>query len=182
MEVEIEQRRREDAKGGIAKPGNPDESNLIQPRFEFGGEFFGEALGFFVATGADVEGFGFEDEFAVLVEDAMAEVEADALDEDGPDFDGEEVVVARHKTITQMSLDDGEDMIALLPFEDGGARGAHEFAAGGLEEVEVAGVVNVIADGAFGVGDAVLIAEGFGHGRSVKRRVKSSTSKMEFTT
>jgi len=36
--------------------------------------------------GAGVEGFGFEDELAVLVGDAMAEVQPHALDERRPDF------------------------------------------------------------------------------------------------
>jgi hypothetical protein len=38
-------------------------------------------------------------------------------------------------------------------------------------------VINVVADGAFGVADAVRVAERNGHGRSVRARAESSTPK-----
>ena len=41
------------------------------------------------------------------------------------------------------------------------AERADEFAARRLEQIEVARVINMVADGAFGVGDAVCVAEMF---------------------
>jgi hypothetical protein len=39
-------------------------------------------------------------------------------------------------------------------------------------------MVNVVADGAFGIGDAVVVTEQFSHARSVKASPKSSTPKI----
>lgn len=36
---------------------------------------------------------------------------------------------------------------------------AEEFTAGGFEDIEVTGMVNMVAGGAFGVGDAMRMAE-----------------------
>ena len=45
-----------------------------------------------------------------------------------------------------------------------------EFAAGGFEEIEVAAVIDVISDGAIGVGDTMLMAKNLvSHGRRLKR-------------
>jgi len=39
-------------------------------------------------------------------------------------------------------------------------------------------VINMVADGAFGVADAMRMTEWSGHGRSVKARAESSTPKI----
>jgi len=62
-------------------------------RRELRGQFRRHALRFFIKAGADVMRFGFENQFAVLVGDAMAEVHAHSLDEGRPDFNRQQVVV-----------------------------------------------------------------------------------------
>ena len=95
-----------------------------------------------------------------MVEDAIGEIEADALGFGEPKVDGEEVVVAGGGFVLEVGFDDGKGDLALLPLEKSGAEVTEEFAAGGFEEVEVAGVVEVVADGAFGVGDAMGVLKG----------------------
>jgi hypothetical protein len=56
--------------------------------------------------------------------------------------------------------------VPAIPKPSGRASG--EFAARGLKQIEIARVVNVVADGAFGVSDAVRVAKRFSHGRSVR--------------
>src|SRR5581483_5981632 len=105
---------------------------------------------------------------AGLVEDAAAEDKADALGGDDPEFDGELVVVAGGGLVTEAAFDHGEDDVLVLPLAEGDAKVAEEFATGAFQDVQVAGVVNMVADGAVGVGDPVLMAEdGRIHGQSL---------------
>ncbi|MDB6019747.1 MAG: hypothetical protein JWR19_4236 [Pedosphaera sp.] len=104
-------------------------------------------------------GFGLEDEVAGLVGDAVGEVEADAFGVGGPELDGQQVVIAGGGFVAEATFDDGENGVLVLPVEKGGAEVAEEFAAGGFEEVEVAGVVYMVANGAVGVTDAVLVVK-----------------------
>ena len=47
-----------------------------------------------------------------------------------------------------------------LPLEQRRAEVAEEFTAGGFEQIQITGVINVIAGGAFGVSDAMRVFEG----------------------
>ena len=132
---------------------------------QFVGERGGEANGLFLEVGAGVFGGGFEEEFAGGAEDAVGEGEADAAEIGEPEFNGEAVVVTGGRAVAELTGDDGEDQAGLLNVLQRFAQGAAELAAGGFKQVEVARVINVIADGAFGVGDAVVVVENLGgHG------------------
>ena len=120
-----------------------------------------------------MEGFGFENQFSQLVGDAVGEVQAHAFGGGGPDFDGQHVVVAGGGFVAQMAFEHGEDGVAFLPLEERGAEVAEEFAARDFEQVQVAPVVNVVADGAIGVGDAVRVVEA-GHAGSLCGRSAGS--------
>lgn len=120
-------------KSMIAAPVDWRESFRAQPGMKQFHESFGQAFGFFVEACADVEGFGLEDEGAVVVEDAIAEVEADAFGGRGPEFDGEEVVVAGRGFVAKAAFDDGENEVLFLPLAESRAEVAEKLTAGGFE-------------------------------------------------
>jgi len=64
----------------------------------------------------------------------------------------------------------GKIHIAFLPLQNRRAERTDEFAARGFEPVEIARVINVVADGAVGVANTVRMTKRNGHGRSVKAR------------
>ena len=119
-------------------------------------------------------GFGFENQFPRLVGDAMGEVQPDTFSGGGPDFDGQHVVVAGGCLVAQMAFEHGEDGVAFLPLKEGGAEVAEEFTARDFEQIQVTPVVNVVADGAIGVGDAVRVVED-GHAGSLGGRGDGSS-------
>ena len=136
-----------------------------QERQQFFHQFGRQALGFLGAAGAAVEGFRLQQQFAVLVQDAVAKVHAHALQQRGPDFNRQPVVVARGGFVFQSRFDDGENRVRVLQFQNRRAERAEKFPARRLQQIEIAGMVDVVADGAFGVGDAVVVTERFGHAR-----------------
>ena len=124
-----------------------------------------QSLEFAFKRGADVLGFSFKDQHAVLIGDAAGEVQPDFFGDGGPDFDAQDIIVFGHGLIAQPAFDDREDGILLLPLEKGAAEMAEEFTARGLQQVEVAAIIDMVADSAFGVSDAVLVAKnGRSHG------------------
>ena len=84
-----------------------------QIRLQFFRQFFRQAFRFFVAAGAAVKGFGFENQFSVLVQNAVAEIQPHALDERQPDFNRQQIIVARGKFVAQPRLDDGKNKICV---------------------------------------------------------------------
>jgi hypothetical protein len=123
-------------------------------------EFGGEALRFFVGGGADMGGGGLKQEGLAFIKDAVGEVEADALGDGGPDVDGEEIIVAGRGFVKEAGLDDGKgEVMRLVKLLEGDAEVAEKFAASGFEEVEVTRIIDVVADGAFGIRDAVGVGE-----------------------
>ena len=149
-----------------------------EERLKLGEQVLGQPFGLLVGAGAAVKGLSRHQKPVVLIHDAMAEIQAHPLDAREPDFDGEQVVVAGRGLVTHPRFNDGKNIAGRLQFQDGMLEGAHEFAAGGFEQIQIAGMVNVVAHGAVGVGDAVGVAERFyGHARSIKPATKSSTSK-----
>ena len=127
-----------------------------------GQEIGGEALGFVVGGGADVRSGGLEQQGLALVQDLVGEIEADAFSGGEPELDGQEVVVARGSFVEEAGFDDGEKGLVFLELEKGHAEVTEEFAAGGFQEIEVTGIINVVAEGALGVSDAMGMLEGGG--------------------
>jgi hypothetical protein len=122
-------------------------------------QFFGQPFGPFVQAGADMPGFGLQNEPARLIYNAGGEIQADAFRGSGPKLDGEDVVVAGRRLVAQVTFDDGKDDALLLPLQEGGAQVTEKFAARGFQQVEVTGIVDMIADGAIGVGHAMDVFE-----------------------
>lgn len=141
---------------------NDDEDDALGGRVQIGFEqrleFLGQALWFVVEAGADVKGFAFEEQGLVL-EDSIGEVQANAFQDGQPGFDGEKIVVASWGFVAEVAFDDGENYVLLLPFEKGWSELAEEFTTRGFEDVEVTGIVDVVPDGAFGIGDAMGVVE-----------------------
>ena len=82
----------------------------IQIRLQFVRQFLRQAFGFFIHTGADVKGFGFKNQFAGLVHDAVGKIQSHALDGRRPDFNRQQVIVAGGRFVTQAGFDDGENI------------------------------------------------------------------------
>jgi hypothetical protein len=108
----------------------------------------------------------------------MAEIQAHFFNGRHPDFNCQQIVVARGKSVIQPRLDDGKNHVVFLPVQNRRAERTDEFAASGLEQIKIARVVNVVADGAFGVSDAMFVAKWIGHARSVNAHAESSTLKI----
>ena len=121
-----------------------------------------------------MKGFGFDNQPAVLVQNAVAEIQPHAFDERGENFNGEQIIVARGRFVAQPRLDDGKNKVRVLQFQNGAAEGAEKFAARGLEQIKIARMINVVADGAFGVADAMVMDESFRHARRLGGAGKNS--------
>jgi hypothetical protein len=106
-----------------------------------------------------VEGFGFQDERAVLVRDPVSEIEPNALCEGRVDFDGQDVVVPGGGPVAKGAFDDRKQGLAFLPVLKGRAQVPEKLTAGGFQKVEVAGIINVIPHRAIGIRDAVNMGE-----------------------
>jgi hypothetical protein len=141
----------------------------LQKWLQFSHQFLRQTFWFFINAGADVESFRFKNQFSVLIQNAMAEIHADFFKRRHPDFHRQQIIVARGKFVAQPRLDDGKNKIALLQSQNRLPERAEKFAARGLEQVKIARMINVVADGAFGVSDAVRMMKWFGHDARVKR-------------
>lgn len=99
---------------------------------------------------------------------AVAEAEPDAAQLGEPDFDHQFVVVTRGGLVFHMALDDGEDYPGFLQLQQRHTGGTEQLAASRLQEIKVTRVVDVVADGALGVGHTMAMAENLSlHGSSV---------------
>ena len=127
----------------------------MQERFDFFHQRFRHAPGFVLEIGADVEGFGFEHQEVGGFEDSVSEIEANTFGVRDGKFDLEGIVVTGRGFIADAAFDDGEDSIARLPMEEREAEMLKECAACSFEEVEVAGVIDVISQCTLGVGDTM---------------------------
>jgi len=118
-------------------------------------------------------GLGLHDQGTFLVGDAAGKSQPDLFSDGRPDFNTQNIVVPRHGFVTQPAFDDREDRILFLPFEQRAAELAEEFTARSLQQVEIAAIIDMVADSAFSVSDTVLVAEnGCGHGGKSNGPVK----------
>ena len=123
-------------------------------------QVLGKSLGLFGQIGATMERFPFEYLFAIGTGHAISEVQAHALCKSEPDLDLEDIVVPGRSMVFEAAFEDWESEVGSLEGQEGFAEVAEEFAAGFLQYIQVAGVINVIANGAFGIRHAVGAGEG----------------------
>ncbi len=95
-------------------------------------------------------------------ENAVLKFEADAGEFSQPKFDLQEVVIARGAFVTEPAFGDGKNCAGFLQFQERFTQMPKEFTAGFFEEVEIPPIIDMVADSAFGVGDAVLVLKGEG--------------------
>lgn len=119
-----------------------------------GGQFGGQPLRTLLQTGADMAGLALNEHAPILPDDAVAESEADTFSLPDMDLHGDEVVVSRCRVVTELAFNDREEEAAFLPRLKGPSKVSKELSPGGLEEVEIAGIVDVIAHRAVGIGNA----------------------------
>ena len=112
----------------------------------------------------------------------MGKVDAHALHQGGPDFNGQEVIIPGGKLVAQPGLDHGENRVLLLPVEHRRAQRTEPFTACRLEKIQVARMVNVVSHRAFGIAYPVLVAKKTGHEPSVGAASKNSTRKIHGCT
>jgi hypothetical protein len=126
-----------------------------------------------------MERFGFEYQAASLIHDAIRKVQADFFGERQPSFNRQHVIVSRCGFVAEMAFYYRKNRVAFLPLKKCRAEAAKEFATSGFEQIEVAAIIDVIADGAFGVGNAMLMSENVGDhdARSLVSGVWSSKAK-----
>src|SRR6185503_20382568 len=103
-----------------------------------------------------MDGPAFHERPAGLVKDSMTELDADLRQFGYRDFHREYIIVASRPAIAQPGFNHGQDNVRLLQSCQGLAGVPEEFATRLLEDIQVTGVVDMIADRAFGVGDPVL--------------------------
>jgi hypothetical protein len=143
-------------------------SCAVQVGLEAVEEIFGEAAGSLIETGACVEGFGFQEGLPGGVQDAVGEIEAHTFEGGEPEGDVQGVVVTCRGLIAQAAFANGKYHALSLPSGEADAGGTEEFSAGGLQQIQIPGIIDVIADGAFGISDAMGVMEnGALHGPSV---------------
>src|SRR3990172_3344727 len=118
-----------------------------------------QALRLVAHAGANVEGFGFEDQQLLLVHDPVGEIQADALGNRGPEFDAEQVVVMRRGFVAEAALEHRKDRALVLQIQKWLAQTAEELVARRLQQTEVTGVIDVVAEGAVRIGYPVAVPE-----------------------
>jgi hypothetical protein len=152
----------------------------IQIRPESCQQLLRQPFWLFIMAGTAVKSLCLQNQFPVLVQNAVAEIEPHAFHARHPHFNCQQVIVARGEFVAHARLNDRENIPGLLQGQNRLALRAHEFASRGFEQVQITRMVNMIANRAFGVGHAVDVSERFGHPASVKFRPKSSTRKVLF--
>jgi len=69
------------------------------------------------------------------------------------------MVVARRGFVAHAAFDDWKNYVLLLPLEKRFSKLAKEFSASDFQNVEITRVIDVVADGTLGIGDAMGVAE-----------------------
>jgi len=113
-------------------------------------------------------GLGFESFHARLIFDLIREIESHAGGRAYTYYDSQYIVVTGWRFVAEVGFDDGENQPTRLPLEESPSQGTKEFTAGGLQQIKVASVINVIAYRTFTVSDTVLVAKKSSHGRSLR--------------
>lgn len=103
----------------------------------------------------------FKDQCAGLIRDAVGEVQSHPLGCREPEFDIQRVVVSRGSFVAEMRFDDWENVPLFLELKTGCTNRAEKFSARAFKNVQVTGVIDVVADGAIGVSHATLMDESF---------------------
>ena len=106
-----------------------------------------------------MDGGGCDQLAAVRRKDAVMERQANASELGRPKFNRQEIIVAGRTPVMEVAFDHGKDDPLMLQFAEIFAQMPDEFPAGRLEDVEIARIIYMVADGAIGVGDPVLAAE-----------------------
>ena len=117
-----------------------------------------------------MRGIAFGNQSGVLIDDAIGESESDAAQFPQPEFDGQKVIVAGGRFVLEAGFDDGKSRAFRLPTQQRYTERAEEFTPRLFQDVEVAGIVNMVAGRAFGVSDTVDVAKNVtGHGARLTR-------------
>ena len=96
---------------------------------------------------------------AAVVEDAEADSEPHAAHFGDPEFNREQIIIARRAFVGDLHADDGKGRAGLLPLAGRATKLAHEFAARRFQHVQVARVINVVAHGAFRINHAMRVSK-----------------------
>lgn len=130
---------------------------LIQFRGHSRGAFL-QRRGGETRVGGDQEG--------VTAADLVSQRELDPSEMGDARFDVEEVVIPGGGVVSEVAFDNGEDHAPFLQLEEGMAEFPEKLVADDLEDVEVAGVIDVVPHGDIAVGHADLVLE---HGAKVPK-------------
>ena len=121
-----------------------------------------------------MDGFRFNDLPARLTRNAMKKTKPDTPCYCGMNFDVQQVVVTRRRFELQVTFNDREQNALFLPVQKSGPQLPKEFITRGFEYIQVAGVIDVITQSGFGVGNAMVMAEhSYIHGDESRRRQSS---------
>lgn len=112
-----------------------------------------------VQSRGDVQGTPRHAGVVARADDRVAKLHAEPSMDARHDLDPDQFVISDGRGVSHVGFEDGEQDAFFLKREERGADGAEELAAGLLEEVEEARVVDVVPEGALGVGHAVGVSE-----------------------
>ncbi len=99
---------------------------------------------FVVEVRAGMESVGFQHERARLVQQPVAEIEANAAREGNPEFDREEFIISGSGLVAEPAFDHREQRVGLLQRNERSSQVAEEFAPGHLQDFKVAAIIDVI--------------------------------------
>lgn len=142
-------------------------------------QIFSKAFGLLGKTGAAVECLTLDCGFASGVQNPVSEVEPNAFREGGPEVDLEHVVVTGGGVVFEPAFEYWESKVERLQGEERLAQVPEELTACLLQDIQVAGVIDVIANGAFGISNAVATREGGWHHRNYKLRSRGKIEKQK---
>lgn len=142
-------------------------------------QIFRKAFGLLGKTGAAVECLTLDCGFASGVQNPVSEVEPNAFREGGPEVDLEHVVVTGGGVVFEPAFEYWESKVERLQGEERLAQVPEELTACLLQDIQVAGVIGVIANGAFGISNAVGAREGGWHHRNYKLRSRGKIEKQK---
>lgn len=119
-----------------------------------------EATGTFIQPRGDVKGAARDAYVGPRPEHPVLEDQAKPAYQRRHDLHVDELVVADGCRVSDVGLKDGQDQPILLQPEQRRTHVAQELASGLLEQVQEPRVVNMVAEGALGIHDAVRMTEG----------------------
>lgn len=101
----------------------------------------------------------FQDQSRFLLKNPAAKIEPRALNQSRPQFNRQNIIVTSRRFVAQVAFDNRKNRIPLLQLQQCQSKLPKKLIPRDFKQIEVAPVIDVIADGAIGVSHAVNVTK-----------------------